>query len=432
MDIIRLFRSFGRFSKRQIRDNDFFSDRICHRHTTLLISVFVALATFRRFFSAPINCWIPAELRRYEKYITKYCWLKGTYYVHDFYTLEDINTNQRSETLLYYYQWVPLFLLFQAFLFYFPRIIWSFISEKILNYDIFDMVDAAVKYDQYGQDTNRVFKFLASNLLQEYESHVPIRRVQINQIARQKLRTFSLNGDENETEAQNKLTDDNRWHLQNIKHSVDALKAFKLSLRRSLLMFTYAFVKLMYLIVALLQLYLIDVFLSNSKYRFYGHQIVDTILSGQADIVNQADSKVFPRVTACDINIRELGTSGHHFTVQCILSLNLFNERIYAFLWFWICFIVLPFTVIDLVRWIWNSVFFGRSYRYKFMKRRLKVNFDLNTKGEKYWIKIFTEYFVGADGVFLLRLIERNSNAAVVYELIAKMWNDFSNSEKNS
>ena len=64
------------------------------------------------------------------------------------------------------------------------------------------------------------------------------------------------------------------------------------------------------------------------------------------------------------------------------------------------------------------------------MKRRLKVNFDLNTKGEKYWIKIFTEYFVGADGVFLLRLIERNSNAAVVYELIAKMWNDFSNSEK--
>jgi hypothetical protein len=46
-------------------------------------------------------------------------------------------------------------------------------------------------------------------------------------------------------------------------------------------------------------------------------------------------SKVFPKVTKCTFN--DYGSSG---TVQikdglCVLAINIINEKIYIFLWFW-------------------------------------------------------------------------------------------------
>ena len=141
MDIIKALRSI-RVNRRQVRDNDFFSDRLCHRHTNFILLIFIAITTLKRLFSSPINCWVPAELKRYEKYMNRYCWVKGTYYINDFNSLDELSFDERHETLLRYYQWVQIIILFQAFLFYLPRILWTFISNKILNYDLFEMVDA--------------------------------------------------------------------------------------------------------------------------------------------------------------------------------------------------------------------------------------------------------------------------------------------------
>lgn len=77
MDFFKIAKTFHFGSQRKLRDNDFFIDRLSHRHSTKILIVFVILATFKRFFTSPINCWVPAELKRYEKYINKYCWIKG-------------------------------------------------------------------------------------------------------------------------------------------------------------------------------------------------------------------------------------------------------------------------------------------------------------------------------------------------------------------
>ena len=51
----------------------------------------------------------------------------------------------KNESSLYY-QWVPFIFLFQAFLFYFPSLLWSFMSSKS-GYDIDSYVRELKKVD---------------------------------------------------------------------------------------------------------------------------------------------------------------------------------------------------------------------------------------------------------------------------------------------
>lgn len=129
----------------------------------------------------------------------------------------------------------------------------------------------------------------------------------------------------------------------------------------------------------------------------------------------------------CDVKTTELGTQ-HLYTVQCVLSFNLFNERIYAFLWFWIFMVIVPFTLIDLANWLKRTLFLGSYYRFKFMLDHVRAYGPSNqplTEKEKFMVKVFSEYYLGNNGVFVLRMIEHNSNSLVVDELVQHMWNKF-------
>ena len=165
MDFIKLAKTAKFATGRKKRNNDFFVDRLSHRLTTNLLLVFILLATFRRFYSSPINCWVPAELARYGEYMERYCWLKGTYYVDQSYDHNMLSITARNEAVLHYYQWVYLFLCIQAFLFYLPRLIWSTITQKIYDFDLFNMVEAAKKYEVYKTDTRNVLRYLSAGKL---------------------------------------------------------------------------------------------------------------------------------------------------------------------------------------------------------------------------------------------------------------------------
>jgi hypothetical protein len=85
------------------------------------------------------------------------------------------------------------------------------------------------------------------------------------------------------------------------------------------------------------QLFLLNVVLAF-KYHSFGTDILRQMAS---NIDWTEDSYVaFPRVTLCDFNVRGQDMrNAHTYTVQCVLPVNLFNEKIYLYIWFWLVFV---------------------------------------------------------------------------------------------
>ena len=60
-----------------------------------------------------------------EKVLKSYCWMYSTFNIPRDFQGQCARKNQSNNPVYNsYYQWVSLFLIFQAFLFYLPRIIW--------------------------------------------------------------------------------------------------------------------------------------------------------------------------------------------------------------------------------------------------------------------------------------------------------------------
>ena len=100
------------------------------------------------------------------------------------------------------------------------------------------------------------------------------------------------------------------------------------------------------------QIFLLDSFLGmRSEYYIYGLTVAGSLLKSSATsaTLNWPLSERFPRVTLCDFEIRQLDNV-HDYTVQCVLPINLFNEKIFLLIWFWLVFVAVA-TFVSLLQW---------------------------------------------------------------------------------
>jgi len=153
------------------------------------------------------------------------------------------------------------------------------------------------------------------------------------------------------------------------------------------------------------QMYLMNSFLGG-EFSTYGADVVK--MSGLDD-EQRVDpmAKVFPKVSKCTFN--KYGPSGTivGYDGLCILSINIINEKIYIFLWFWF------FALIT-----WTSLFFcfrivtvlSRRTRYYIFVGRAKSSSrnDINTVMEKLW---FGDWFI------LMQLC-KNMNPMIFHDLV--------------
>ncbi|CAG5136836.1 unnamed protein product [Candidula unifasciata] len=362
--------SVGRVANVKVRNDDDLNDRVNHLYTTGILIIFTVVVSARQYVGDPIRCWCPAQFTgAHVDYTNNICWISNT-----------TMCPWTMENELTYYQWVPVMLLIQALMFYIPCIMW-----RLLN-------------GQSGINVDRIVS-LASDA--QYEApEIRIRTIKF--VVRHIDRCL-----DNQRESRPRC-------CVTLLHILSA----KLSLlcgRRygNYLVATYLAMKVLYISNAIGQLFMLNAFLAT-EYNLYGFEVLE-------DLIEEHDwtaSRRFPRVTMCDFDIRQM-SNNHHYTVQCVLPINLFNEKIYIFLWFWLVFVAVV-TCYSFLSWLWHMMF--PSSRTHYIRKFLKIMDRISSGPDKKLATRFTMEYLRHDGVFTLRLVGKNSSDIVVAEIVSGLW----------
>lgn len=133
--------------------------------------------------------------------------------------------------------------------------------------------------------------------------------------------------------------------------------------------FKILFAQCLYLVNVIGNMFLTDCFLGWEFYT-YGVQAL-SFLEGTDDFRVDPMSRVFPRVTKCIF--RKFGPSGtiQKHDAQCVLPINIINEKIYVFLWFWFG-LLSALTILELM-WTFCIVFLS-SAKSIIIRRKLRLS----------------------------------------------------------
>jgi len=124
-----------------------------------------------------------------------------------------------------------------------------------------------------------------------------------------------------------------------------------------------------YLINVVGQMFFTDAFLGNEFSKYGLASAISQLDLEPSDRIDPM-SEVFPRVTKCTLH--KYGPSGgiQRHDIQCVLPINIINEKIYVFLWFWLC-ILSVLTILDLTHHFILVSF--RGVRWVILNRKLNT-----------------------------------------------------------
>ena len=385
------------------RNDDDFYDRLSSRYTVFQLIFFALLVTAGQIINDPITCWVPAHFHgSWEAYTNSYCWVRNTYHVpwlNDIplapenirSDLEDYRMDggpERGSHTVTYYQWVPIILLIQAGLFFIPCAIWRTFNHKT------------------GIDVNMIIETAEAV---QVELEEPVRQKILGMLTRMTHRFLNYS----------RKPDEGRC-CQRCSVGFSLTQACCCGRRQGNYMTVlYIIIKLISLVNALAQFFLLDLFLGDAGFRTYGIRVIQAMGNGR-DWTQLAS---FPRVTFCDVVVRRLGNS-HRYTVQCTLIMNLLNEKIFFYLWWWLLFVCVA-TAFSLIRWIVKFIF--QKDRYLYLKKHLKEHdqrLGASNHSKECFRKFVFEY-LRQDGHLVLKLVDLNTNKVTLVDLLGALWDNF-------
>jgi len=162
----------------------------------------------------------------------------------------------------------------------------------------------------------------------------------------------------------------------------------------------------------LFNIFFIDVFLGG-EFSKYGMEVINFV---EDDPQNRIDpmSRVFPRMTKC--LYQKYGPSGSIQThdALCMLPINVINEKIYVFIWFWLIFLV----IITGINIIYHFVLImSPATLSQLIKRRLR-----HKEGISDILEDVTNRFMFGDWR-LLHILAYNMNPMILAEFIEELHN---------
>ncbi|CAH8438575.1 unnamed protein product [Heterobilharzia americana] len=220
------------------------------------------------------------------------------------------------------------------------------------------------------------------------------------------------------------------------------------------LVFSYLCVKLITIINAILQVYLIQRFLgfyadgsagqrsmqlgkpyeanaaiaamSNHENEDlegfgFGLTVANHIRAGR----DWPETILFPRVAYCRVPGIRLVGSENAYTAQCALPINMLNEKIYIFFWFWICFLIAA-SIFSLLLWLVRMIIAPR--RKDFIKRFLRIKGIRSRTGTEITradLDEFIDDYLRRDGVFLIRMLAINAGDVITSEIVMALYEHY-------
>jgi len=284
-----LTKSLGGLSKGYFEINTVSIDnwvfKLFYKVTTTILVFSSILVTSRQFFGEPIQCDAGASSGSVEKStLQTYCWMYAKFHIPAKYqgpcSTSDEDLSEDIETNVYnsYYQWVPLYLVFLAALFYLPRIIWLVMEGGLM------------KFFAKGTTTRII---------------------------------------EDQDEKREKLVEFFRRNIQN-KYNiylVGFICCEFLNIIIVLLQFpmTNKFLRQRY-----------------STYGFDVWQYYQLPVDEQKlDTVKNPMCQAFPRVASCKYFRYGTAGGQEDINALCILALNIINDKVFLILWWWFNFIAI-------------------------------------------------------------------------------------------
>ncbi|VDN07394.1 unnamed protein product [Thelazia callipaeda] len=350
-------------------------DRLNYFVTSSLLTFFAILVSAKQYVGSPIQCWMPMEFKGgWEQYAEDYCFIQNTYWVHfDEPVPEDVNDRRDAE--IGYYQWVPIVLVLQALMFFIPAWVWKTLNKQS-GLDLDAIVKEtknlrASKSDERKKELKKLSSFIAECL--EFDKpHSPSHR----------YLCFNFGS---------------------------SLGSYVTSL--------YLIVKLLFLINIFTQFVILNNFLGTS-HGLWGFQTLIDLWQGREWL----DSGIFPRVTMCDFKVRRLANI-HRYSVQCVLMINMFNEKIYLFLWFWFLFVAAS-TLLNFIYFSYNTILGLNRER---TARLLLSHIDLDeTPLDETILRRFVHRGLRPDGILLLRFVDMYAGGMLARDLCGQLFSSYS------
>uniref|UniRef100_A0A182WLS3 Innexin n=1 Tax=Anopheles minimus TaxID=112268 RepID=A0A182WLS3_9DIPT len=198
-----------------------------------------------------------------------------------------------------------------------------------------------------------------------------------------------------------------QWEQSRKKKLVAHLVAEFPRLHRTYLL-RYCFCTLLNFCNVLMNIFLVNVIFSGFWANY--HPAVTALLSFDFPSWNRYNSQMFPKIAKCDFHFIGPSGSKQNRDGLCLLSLNVVNEKIFAFLWVWFL-MLLVISALNLLYWV--VVLCSKSFRLWLLAAPLYpiqsavVSQALHGQGIGKW--------------FLLHQLCRNLNPIISRELLQSM-----------
>ncbi|XP_070205817.1 innexin unc-9-like isoform X2 [Littorina saxatilis] len=435
MSIDTALSSFTRLALRSaIRDDDGI-DQLHHFVTVSILVFFAAVTGVVEYAGEPINCWnYGAYLwKHFQDHVNSYCWTHSLYHYPDKtnrsvmpYGLNELGAAQDPTVHLgdeevgqiTFYRWVTIIFLLQAFCFKLPNLLWTefnaYSGSNIVK--MVEMLQSVLfTNDEEKQQKLRQVAFFLEQWLSIHRKHPFLKEHRTPKTNPEKhvsstvKRTQSCSA-EGTLNSKNQPTQSccTLWIGNNIRNYLSSL---------------YLVTKLVYLVNVILQFLVLSAFLQLNFWHF-GPQ---TLHAYDNQKISKATTETFPIVALCHFQTYDINANTNHDGatgkwVQCILTINVFLEKLFLIEWFWLL-LLLIMTCINFCVWCFKILQTRTALRFaeRYMKLLGVYTAPLPVpKGCS--VEQFVMEYLRNDGIFVLRILAVNTNEVVVAELVEECW----------